>query len=1255
MKNAYHLGINLGHDRSVAIVADGEIKVAIQQERLDRSKHSLGYLNQFMGDNTKIQLPWESIHYCLNELGIDFDQLTSITANMPGTDYSEDILKNALPQNTVEKIRVIPSHHLSHAYSAFWPSGFEESLVLAIDATGSTHNHKTESYSLYTAKGNSIKLMHSETIDSHLAELSTLGFLYEYITKKADFTTRLSEVLEVPEAGKLMGLASYGTHQKNWNEWFTSTKGSLHIDVPSYDIFLEVEALTKLYDQGKGKAYLRPYIVDLAWKIQEELEKVMVHIVQTAVEQTGIKKLCLAGGVGLNSVSNYKILQSLKLEDIFIFPAAGDCGIAAGNALWAYDQYEKDAKRVPMNHAFLGRSYSDNEIQNALIEYDQEIVFTKLSDTELIEKSARKLAEGSIIARHEGGCEFGPRALGHRSIIVDPTLKRMKDILNARVKFRESFRPFAPVVPEDISEEIFELETHSPFMLLVANVKKEFHDVLPAITHNDGTGRVQTVNKDHNPFFYELAYQLKAHRNGPAVLLNTSFNVAGQPIVETPQESISTFLSTDIDYLMVDNYWISKKNVKVKKYEEHLNNLPAEITPCGLVSDAVDVTELMLKLDEALFYNKKENQPWSDDELARLSAFGARYREKSKLTRSNPLGENFTSNLEDKAVLFLNPQGTSILKSLKDPTKLERLNYQQVRILSLCYNGTDQELNDLRIAIELGHREFNNQLLWAAQLLSTYGIDARHGDVAEFQDSGAEINSAQITFEPYKDESFDVSRELRVLYDVLKNNSFSTAAICERLNIVDLQSIQPTYMPYYSSVKLGNDPLDQLISLFLVRGSIAENEALNMFGKDLLQLLFDLKVFYYREDKIASYIDIFCVEDHFIATDHRFLFLEEDQIDESPVMYIGSDSFGLVNTAPRRASKRTLDLCTGSGIQSIIASKYSQEVIAVDINPRAIRFARFNAQFNGVQNLKVVQGDLYQVVPDQPFDTILANPPFVPSPDENMKFRDGGVKGETILSTIINGAPKYLSDQGRLYIVTDLVDVSAYKKKLMNWWGKDWAKMLLLKTADRNEILFSVPHCHYPFNQSYNEYSDELIKWVDNFQKSNLNAVNFGYILIEKSEHPVYVSKTISNPSQAIFDQVESFFTQNDLLVQHKDSALLQINPNIKVRRESSFNYAAPNYKLFAEDNPFFTEYVISKEIYTTLLNISNNEKYYRDYKHYAFIVDLIEKGILVLTLNRNTVNKKAKRTLPDMKGQQAIVEMETKTTPTCLTSYLKQ
>ena len=1273
--NKYHLGINLGHDRSAAIVQDGEIKVAIQQERLDRCKHSIGYLHQSIGDDSKMQLPWEAINYCLEEVGIDIMELESITANMPGIDHAPAILKNSLPSPLADMVQTIPSHHLSHAYSAYWPSGMDEAVILAVDASGSTHSNRTESYSVYEAEATAIRLIHSEKAVSHLAQLSTLGFIYEYIAHKLGFATSISENLQVPEAGKLMGLASYGKPQKNWNKWLITRKGDYHIHIPAYDLFLEVEALTKLYDNGEGKAYLRPYLVDLACKVQDELEKALVHIVKLAVEETGINKLCLAGGVALNSVANYKLLQELELDDIFIFPAAGDSGIAAGNALWAYDKLERGNCRPMLRSASLGKSYSESEITKALGEVGSELSYECLSEKEMLMRCAGEMAKGHIVARFEGGAEYGPRALGNRSIMVDPVLNRMDDILNARVKFRESFRPFAPVVPEEITEEIFELKSHSPFMLLVADIKKKYRKIIPAVTHNDGTGRVQTVTEQDNPFFYQLAYALMDQREGPAVLLNTSFNVAGEPIVETPSDAIQTFLSTDIDYLSIDNYWIKKSKKNPKDYQQHLKDLPAPIAPTGLPLGAPDVSQLMHQLDGALFMKQYQGQPWSMDELKRLSAFGARFKETAVLTNNFPLGKNFRSALSEDVLVFLNPLGKSIIKSASDKFPASSFDYDEIRIISLCFNGEAEEIVSLRTELKMSYRDLQAKMQWANGLLKDLGLRAKHGNLEETEKDSKIAGRANQTLEPFQDASFHLYGALGRFYAILKKEGYNAKAICEKLGISDLQSIEPTYLPYYSFIKLGVKPLDSLIKLFMVRSSITLKQARSILGEECLTMLQELGVLYNRQNNIASSIDLFCVEGHYIATDHRFLFFEEDKMDEDPVMYIGSDSFGLINTAPQVISNHTLDLCTGSGVQSIIASQYSRKITAVDINPRAIRFARFNAQLNGVGEISIQQGDLFEGLGKHRFDTILANPPFVPSPEDQMKFRDGGTKGESILSRIVNKASHYLTENGRLAIVADLVDVDNYQEKLSKWWGSGPAKTLVLKTADRDEILFAVPHCHYPFNQSYQEYSDELIKWVNNFQKGKLKAVNFGYILIQNSETPFYYTKTISNPSIPIHHQVLDFFKQKELLDENDGNQIrLQVAKDIQVRRESNLMDGKKLYFLFAENNPFFTEYKISKEIYTNLLHIARNRPVYDEVRHNPFILDLIYKGILWLELNtvdNNPVthpenadwagfidpdpSQDATVQSPAEEQTEGVVEFETKTTPTCLTSYLKQ
>ncbi len=422
----WHLGINLGHDRAAALVRDGEIAVAIQQERLDRNKYSLGMPLQSAPDPRSIQLPERAICYCLDECGIELSDLTSITANMPGIDHAPKILAGALSASLRDKIRQLPSHHLAHAYSTYWPSGFEQAIILVADAGGTTTDgHKTESYSLYQAQGNRIRLLHSEKVAAHLAGLSTLGFLYEYLTRTAGFVTPVGTDLTIPEPGKLMGLAPYGGAQYHWHPWIRLPEdGGYRLGISAYDIFLEVAALEKRYgagrDDGQSPPHLHPWRVDLAYKVQRELEQALLYLVEQAVRQTGVKKLCLAGGVALNAVANYRLQQQLQLEAVFTFPAAGDAGIAAGCALWAYATGEKDLQRKRLHRATLGHSYSDQEIRNTLRAFTDRIEIKRLGAADSVEKTAQALAQGHIVARFQGGSEYGPRALGHRSILADP-------------------------------------------------------------------------------------------------------------------------------------------------------------------------------------------------------------------------------------------------------------------------------------------------------------------------------------------------------------------------------------------------------------------------------------------------------------------------------------------------------------------------------------------------------------------------------------------------------------------------------------------------------------------------------------------------------------------------------------------------------------------------------------------------------------------------------------------------------------------
>jgi carbamoyltransferase len=1276
----YHMGINLGHERSVAIVKEGEIIVAIEQERLDRQKYSLGYLQQSPGDASQMQLPAEAIRYCLEACNISMADLATITGNMPGHDYAPAILRRVLPPELTEKVHQIPSHHLAHAYSAYYPSGFEEAIVLVVDATGSTVNHRTESYTLYEARGQILSTLHSETVAAHLAGLSTLGFLYEYITRKAGFVNGVGESLQHAEAGKLMGLAPFGGPQPNLNRWIHPVENSFSLKISAYDIFLEVAALEKCYDTGERKAYLRPYLVDLAYKVQYELEQALLHLVKLAIDKTGLRHLCIAGGVGLNSVANYQLLQQLELEDIFIFPAAGDNGIAAGCALWAYHEIEQGQKRVPLKQATLGKTYSDLHIAQALQAFEQSIEVEQLTAEEMIVRSAASLAKGHIIARFEGGAEYGPRALGHRSILADPTFRRMKDIVNARVKFREAFRPFAPVIPLEAVSQVFEQPVAAPFMLLISQIKSEFRDQIPAVTHVDGSGRVQTVTASENPFFHRLCHQLVVERQGVPVLLNTSFNVAGQPIIETPAEAIATFLSTDIDFLAIDNFWITKRHTPVLDYEAHLKKVGKSAIPTGLPTFIPDVTHYMTLLDRALFFGETTHCPWSEEELKKLSAQGGRFKETSRLFPETPFYGLPQTRLSDDVILLLDPLGQSIIVDLTQRAVAESYSFDQVKLLLAVLRTPRSSLEQTRIETQLTTRELEEKTQWAQQELSRYRLVPNYPCLDPLPEDSVIPSEVAQTLAPFEDSHFSAYQSLTGLRDRLKQLDYTESKICQLLGITSLQHIEPTHLHYYDRYVLPHSQLGDIIRLFLLRVAIPEICLQQIFGTGLFSTLCQLGILIPRGNAWAARIDLFDVDGLYIATDHRYMILPEDAIEENPIMYVGMDSIGLVHTAPRYSVDCVLDLCCGSGIQGLIASRYAKTVVSIDINPRAIRYARFNAQLNGVRNIEFRLGNLYESVEGR-FDTILANPPFVPSPTQEFRFRDGGETGEDILSAIVKGSDQYLTEKGHLFIVTDLVNISTYQDKLRHWWRGGAADQLVLGTADRNDILFSVPHSHAAFSQSYEEYRTELDRWLYNFHRAGLSTVNFGYILICRTgpdQPSSYYTRTIHNPSQPIHTQVKAHFQQRALLRKRNAIQRLTLAEGLLFRIEVNVQAGDTQIAIFSSDNPYFTTYPISDTVYELLRDIQRLQPRYSMYvnpENQNCIHDLVYKGIIVLTSDSNAANSSHSmprnsgilEQQPKVRSQQVddqdfgdgaeetwtIRELQTKTTPTCLSSYL--
>jgi carbamoyltransferase len=549
-KDIYILGIQsfANPDSGASILrtsADGEIMdyVAISEERLLRKKYPYTF-------------PIHSLGYCMDYYGLtsleEIDALVTDSIRVerwfrsgpayPTSDF--DYLKMKLDIDP-SKITII-RHHMAHAASTYFTSGYPESAILIVDGNGSD----VETTSYFMAKGTDI-----EPLDKY--RFHGIGAAYNEVT---------NWILGMGSGGegKTMGLAPFGEKYERVIEFNTELDGirsdfsNFSRRMPLSDIMNHVSDPEPLYPFKKQykratttEQLLEPYFSRAAFDVQEETERVLTHLAKDIKKVTGARYLCIAGGVGLNSVANKIVLDEAGFDDVFIFPACSDSGIPLGLSLWGYYNLDivKDIpkKAISFKHAYTGIPYSDDYTKNVFDKYS-----IKHQDTD-VAAVAKLIADGKVVHWLDGGSEYGPRALGHRSTLADSRSHTMKDFLNDKVKHREGFRPYAPAVLESHSEEYFDLDRPSPYMLLVADVKDP--DRIPSVTHVDGTARVQTVTRESNPNYYDLIDEFYKITGVP-VILNTSFNDAGEPIVETPEDAIISFLATKIDYLVINGKYL---------------------------------------------------------------------------------------------------------------------------------------------------------------------------------------------------------------------------------------------------------------------------------------------------------------------------------------------------------------------------------------------------------------------------------------------------------------------------------------------------------------------------------------------------------------------------------------------------------------------------------------------------------------------------------------------------------------------------
>ena len=567
----YVLGLScFYHDAGVALVKDGILIAAAEEERFTRKKHDSDF-------------PINAVQYCLRAAGITIDQVDYIGF------YEKPFVKfmriletclSAWPLSYMSWMKSMPiwlttklrigriiqerlgtekdiifcEHHLSHAASAFLVSPYKDAVLLSMDGVG---EWTTTAYGL----GRGTRM----DIEGEIRFPHSIGLLFSAITAYLGFKVNDAE-------WKVMGLAPYG--KPKYVDQFRKVvdmkpDGSFRLKMEYFAHHYSTKSMfNRRWENLFGRPRRRPeteldeFHYDVAHSGQKIVEELVLNLARALYEKYKLPNLCIAGGVGLNCVANWKIYKETGFKNIYVQPAAGDSGGAIGTAFHIYNTLLGRERVFEMKHAYWGPEYTNDEIRAVLDAGGA--AYSEVSDDELLTETARRLEAGQVIGWFQGRMEFGPRALGARSILADARNPKAKDIINAKVKFREWFRPFAPAVIKERAHEYFDMPAGMdlPFMLMVPQVRPQYHSVLPAITHEDGTGRVQTLTPELNGRFYDLVKRF-GELTGVPVVVNTSFNVRGEPIVQSPQDAHRTFLNTGIDALVIGNFIVTQKSDKV--------------------------------------------------------------------------------------------------------------------------------------------------------------------------------------------------------------------------------------------------------------------------------------------------------------------------------------------------------------------------------------------------------------------------------------------------------------------------------------------------------------------------------------------------------------------------------------------------------------------------------------------------------------------------------------------------------------------
>jgi len=553
------LGFSVGHDKGAVIIEDGKVLVGITQERLTRVKHDGAYQGG--------KIPIESINYCLNYLGITYKEIDIfVYSTTEMVDDVDDQIRKFFKSDLSGKTKFIP-HHLAHAYSTFFSSGFEDAAVIVADASGSilnlsnklpnwykdvkndgldTEEDWTEGISIYHFKKNEYNEVYKKWIKYPVPLETEDGVSLGTVYSEGSLQLVYEPNLHTWPAGKLMGMASYADPEIVAEAPHYVIEDGDDIFIPNKRIYPRVDWSCDFFSRAC-----------VAGIYQREQERASLILSKMAKNLTNSENICVAGGSFLNCNSNEKILNSGLFKGCYFIPPSDDSGIPLGCAWYGYQKLI-DIQQTEMLSPYLGKTYSEKEIISSINE-NPYLIFDRYDDFNLLTDDVSYwLSQNRVVGWFQDGSEIGPRALGNRSILASPINSWMTGHINSDIKKREWYRPFAPAVLFEHQSEVFESDIYSPYMLVTTSVKEEWRNKIPAVTHIDNSARHQSVTETSNPKLYSLIKNFY-NRTGVPVLLNTSFNGPKEPIVETPQDAINTFMEIGLDFLIIGNILIKKK------------------------------------------------------------------------------------------------------------------------------------------------------------------------------------------------------------------------------------------------------------------------------------------------------------------------------------------------------------------------------------------------------------------------------------------------------------------------------------------------------------------------------------------------------------------------------------------------------------------------------------------------------------------------------------------------------------------------